>query len=62
LALIKAMGDEVLEEDVIRILPLKWAHIGILGKYEFTMSPVVAGGDLRPLRDPDAGRGLEDEL
>jgi hypothetical protein len=68
------MGDEVLEEDVVRISPLKrerpvrcrlvskkWEHIGMLGKYEFTMSPVVAGGDLRPSRDPDAGRGLEDE-
>jgi hypothetical protein len=56
------MGAEVLEEDVIRISPLKWAHIAMLGKYEFTMSPDVVGGDLRPLRDPNVDRGLEDEL
>jgi hypothetical protein len=59
LALINAMGDDVLEEDVERLSPLKWAHINVHGKYEFNMSPDVAGGDLRPLRDPNATRGLE---
>jgi hypothetical protein len=44
----------MLEEDVARLSPLKWAHINVLGRFEFTMSPDVAGGDLRPLRDPNA--------
>jgi hypothetical protein len=26
----------------------------MLGRYEFTVSPEVLGGDLRPLRDPNA--------
>jgi TnpA family transposase len=59
LELINAMGDDVLEEDVARLSPLKWAHINVHGKYEFSMSPDVAGGDLRPLRDPNATRVLE---
>ena len=61
LELITAMGDEVLDEDVVRLSPLKWAHINLLGRYEFSMDPMVAGGDLRPLRDPNAFRGLEAE-
>ena len=61
LGMIEAMGDAVLEEDVARLSPLKWAHINLLGRYEFSMDPVVAGGDLRPLRDPNAFRGLEVE-
>jgi hypothetical protein len=74
LELITAMGDEVLAEDVVRLSPLKrerparcrlvskkWTHINVLGRYEFSMDPVVAGGDLRPLRDPNAFRGLEIE-
>jgi TnpA family transposase len=54
LSMIEAMGDEVLEMDVERLTPLKWAHINMLGRYEFTVSPEVLGGDLRPLRDPNA--------
>ena len=55
------MGDDVLAEDAARLSPLKWGHIQVLGRYEFSMDPVVAGGDLRPLRDPNAFRGLETE-
>ena len=57
--MIEAMGDDVLAEDAARLSPLKWQHIQVLGRYEFSMDPVVAGGDLRPLRDPNAFRGLE---
>ena len=28
-------------------------NLGVLGSYPFTLSPSVAGGDLRPLRDPN---------
>ena len=62
LELIEAMGDDVLEKDVVRLSPLKWSHIQLLGRYDFTMSPDVTGGDLRPLRDPNAFIGLEDEF
>lgn len=56
---IRAMGDDVFEADVSRLSPLKFAHINMLGRYHFEMSPDVAGGDLRPLRDPNAVDPLE---
>lgn len=59
LNLLEAMGDDVLEEDVARLSPLKWAHINVHGRYDFSMSADVAGGDLRPLRDPNVDRGLD---
>ncbi len=51
---IEATGESVLEADVERLTPLKWAHINMLGRYEFTVSSDVLGGALRPLRDPKA--------
>lgn len=59
LDLIGAMGDEVKPEDVARLSPLKWQHINVLGRYHFELSPDAAGGDLRPLRDPEAMDILE---
>ena len=59
LAMIGAMGDDVLEEDVARLSPLKWTHINMYGEYDFSLNPDVEGGDLRPLRDPNALIGLE---
>ena len=56
---LEARGDEVLTEDVARLSPLKWRHINVLGSYSFVLSPSVAGGDLRPLRDPHAMVGLD---
>jgi TnpA family transposase len=53
LEIIAAMGDDVFEEDVMRLSPLKWKHINMLGYYDFTVSPEVEAGDLRPLRDPN---------
>ena len=50
---LEAMGVDVLEEDAARVSPVRWAHVNMLGRYEFLLSEVVAGGDLRPLRDPD---------
>lgn len=55
LDLVEAQGDEIKEEDVARLSPLKFAHINMLGRYHFELDPSAAGGDLRPLRDPDAG-------
>ena len=67
LGVIEAMGDAVLEEDVARLSPLKrerparcrfaskkFAHINMLGRYHFELAVETAGGDLRPLRDPNA--------
>jgi TnpA family transposase len=59
LGLLEAMGVDVLEEDVARVSPVRWAHVNMLGRYEFNMDPAVAGGDLRPLRDPDSVRFLD---
>ena len=59
LELLGAMGHQILEEDVARLSPLKWAHVNVLGRFEFTMSPEVAGGDLRALRDPNALSAIE---
>ena len=47
------------DADIARLSPLKFAHINVLGRYHFEMSPDVAAGDLRPLRDPDSLETLE---
>ncbi len=59
LALLEAMGADVLEEDVARLSPLRWKHVNVLGRYEFDLLPGVAAGDLRPLRDPNSLSELE---
>ncbi len=59
LNVIEAMGDEAREEDVARLSPLKWGHINMLGRYHFELDQSAAGGDLRPLRDPNAVEVLE---
>ena len=59
LNLLEAMGDDLLEEDVARLSPLKWRHINVLGRFDFRLLEAVEGGDLRPLRDPNAMTELE---
>ena len=59
LGLIEAMGDQVLEEDLARLSPLKFAHVNMLGRYHFELAESAAGGDLRPLRDPNVVEVLE---
>ncbi len=59
---LEAMGEELLDEDVARVSPLRWQHINMLGRYNFVLSPSVAGGDLRPLRDPNAETDLDFDL
>lgn len=53
LEMVEAIGDDVLEDDVARLSPLKFAHINMLGRYHFELDQSVLGGDLRPLRDPN---------
>ncbi|MBB5295804.1 TnpA family transposase [Deinococcus metallilatus] len=47
-------GMDIQEEDVARLSPLLHEHVNMLGKYDFTLPDEVAGGQLRPLRDPNS--------
>lgn len=49
---LRAVGQEISEEDVARLSPLRDAHINMLGRHAFT-APMPDG--LRPLRGPTAG-------
>lgn len=50
---------DILDEDLVRLSPLKHANLNCLGRYSFRAS-TPAGGDLRPLRDPAAADPDED--
>jgi TnpA family transposase len=54
-----AREHPVLDEDVARLSPLRHANLNVLGRYTFRASG-PAGGQLRPLRDPDAA-GLDED-
>ena len=41
----------VRDEDVVRLSPLLYEHINMLGRYSFSVPDAVAKGELRPLRD-----------
>ncbi|MFL6054035.1 MAG: Tn3 family transposase [Actinoallomurus sp.] len=60
-AQLRAEGHEIRDEDIARLSPLKHRNLNVLGRYSFTASN-PAGGDLRPLRDPDAPELDEDEI
>jgi TnpA family transposase len=45
-------GEEVVDEDLARVSPLMREHVRVLGRYHFALDRSVAGGGLRPLRDP----------
>ena len=45
-------GHSVRSADVARLSPLQCEHINMLGHYSFTVTDVIANGELRPLRDP----------
>ncbi len=51
---LRAEGFDVRPEDVARLSPLGFKHINMLGRYAFTLPDMVARGELRPLRDPNA--------
>jgi len=51
---LRVEGMDVRPEDVARLSPLGFAHIGILGHYQFVVPASVRRGDLRPLRTPGA--------
>ncbi|MHA0044111.1 Tn3 family transposase [Deinococcus sp. PEB2-63] len=51
---LRQAGMDVQDEDVARLSPLLHEHVNMLGKYDFTLPDAVAGGQLRPLRDPNS--------
>ena len=56
---LRAEGHEVRPEDVARLSPLGFKHVNMLGRYAFTLPDIVARGELRPLREPNAV-GIDD--
>ena len=51
---LRAEGFDVRAEDVVRLSPLGFEHINMLGRYAFILPDGIARGELRPLRDPAA--------
>ncbi len=49
---LRATEGDVRAEDVERLSPLRHDHINLQGRYSFTPSDAVAGGELRRLRSP----------
>jgi TnpA family transposase len=49
---LQRQGVQVKAEDVARLSPLKYKHIHILGRYQFTLADSLRRGALRSLRDP----------
>lgn len=49
---LRERGEEVREEDLARVSPLVREHVHVLGRYQFSLEESVAGGGVRPLRDP----------
>ena len=52
---LRGEGYPVREEDVMRLSPLGYDHINMLGRYSFAVPESVARGELRPLRNPADG-------
>ncbi len=49
---LRGEGYDVRDEDVARLSPLGFDHINMLGRYAFILPDQIAGGELRPLRNP----------
>ena len=56
---LRADGDAIAAADVRRLSPLVHEHLNFLGRYHFSLPGDVRDGELRELRDPNAG--LEEE-
>ena len=48
----RADREEAADGDLARVSPLAREHVRVLGRYHFKLHESVAGGGLRPLRDP----------
>ena len=49
---LRSEGYPVNDEDVVRLSPLLYEHINMLGRYSFSVPEAVTKGELRPLRNP----------
>ncbi|MDQ3316543.1 MAG: Tn3 family transposase, partial [Actinomycetota bacterium] len=49
---LRQQREGVRDEDLARVSPLVREHVHVLGRYQFTLDESVAGGGMRPLRDP----------
>ena len=47
---IRNEGQQIAAADVARLSPLGFDHLNFLGRYSFSLSDIVRGGHLRPLR------------
>ena len=47
-------GWDISPADIARVSPLAFKHINFLGRYAFDLPQAVAGGALRPLRNPSS--------
>jgi Tn3 transposase DDE domain-containing protein len=56
-----AEGNDIKDEDVARLSPLKDRHINFLGRYLFNIKASGPGQGQRPFRDPDAIEDAEDD-
>ena len=59
LSKLQADGDAIADADARRLSPLVHKHLNFLGRYHFSLPGDVRAGELRELRDPNAG--LEEE-
>ncbi|MCZ4512519.1 Tn3 family transposase [Streptomyces sp. ActVer] len=57
---IDAAVEQLRDEDIARLSPLKHRNLNLLCRYSFTAS-TPAAGVLRPLRDPDGPELDEDD-
>lgn len=55
---LQAEGYAIQPDDVVRLSPLVFEHINVLGRYAFSVPDAVGRGELRPLRGP--GDATED--
>lgn len=49
---LREQGEDVKEEDKVRLSPLGHKHVNMLGHYSFTLAEQVLNGQLRPLKQP----------
>ena len=49
---LREQGEDVKEEDKVRLSPLSHKHVNMLGHYSFTLAEQVLNGQLRPLKQP----------
>jgi len=49
---LREQGEDVKEEDKVRLSPLSHTPVNMLGHYSFTLTEQVLNGQLRPLKQP----------